>query len=157
MKEFIIIFGILFIIVFTVLTIIRIVMTIFLLYTIRKYKELIALIRPKDKKDENQPGAFSSEDAKYRDKEKEKKKELEKLKNVQKLTRVNEEEINLEEKRIVGMVKPVGRWTAMILGQRVSYLMQHAETLKAQNSPNYWQNMIHAQEVLKGKGKNRGL
>ncbi len=159
MHKILIVFISLTVIVFIILTIVRIVMALFFLYMIRKYEALIKMIRPKDKKEK--PYIPSSRnDIMYRDKDVEKQKAREnaiKLQNVQRLPRIGDQDIDLDpdfdKKEIVGMVKPVGRWTAMILGQKVSYLMQHAETLKTQNDAGYWVNMMHAKDASQGKGR----
>lgn len=161
MKEALLIILGLSVILFIVITIVRIVMAIFFLFMIRKYKYLISLIKPKDKKEDSYIPS-SIDDIMYRDKdiEKKKKQELEtQLKNVKRIPKVGDDsglDYDLDRKEIVGIVKPVGKWTAMILGQKVSYLMQHAEQLKTQNDAGYWVNMIHAQEIAQGKHRGMG-
>lgn len=158
MRETLIVLISLVVIAFIAIMIIRMIMAIFFLYMIRKYEALMKLIRQKDKKDK--PYIPSSRnDVMYRDKDIEKQKAREnaiKLQNVKRLPRIGDDmdlEPNFDKKEIVGMVKPVGRWTAMVLGQKVSYLMQHAETLKTQNDAGYWVNMMHAKDASQGKGR----
>lgn len=158
MRETLIVLISLVVIAFIAIMIIRMIMAIFFLYMIRKYEALMKLIRPKDKKDK--PYIPSSRnDIMYRDKDIEKQKAREnaiKLQNVKRLPRIGDDmdlEPDFDKKEIVGMVKPVGRWTAMVLGQKVSYLMQHAETLKTQNDAGYWVNMMHAKDASQGKGR----
>lgn len=161
MREALIIISILSVILFFVITIVRIIATIILKYTISKYLKLLALLRPKDKLDDNKYIPSSRNDILYRDKdiEKQKEQEAQKLVNVQRLPKVGGEEFDLEpnysKKNIVGMVKPIGYWTSLIMGQRVTSLMQHAEVLKQQNDNGYWVNMMHARDMA--KGKNRGI
>lgn len=161
MREALIFISILSVILFFVITIVRIIATIILKYTISKYLKLLALLRPKDKLDDNKYVPSSRNDIMYRDKdiEKQKEQEAQKLVNVQRLPKVGGEEFDLEpnysKKNIVGMVKPIGYWTSLIMGQRVTSLMQHAEVLKQQNDNGYWVNMMHARDMA--KGKNRGI
>lgn len=63
--------------------------------------------------------------------------------------------LNQQQTKIVGIVKPIGKWTKLILGQRVVGLMQHATLLKQQNSQGYWVNMIHSQRRARGKERQR--
>ena len=161
MREALIFISILSVILFFVITIVRIIATIILKYTISKYLKLLALLRPKDNNTQNNYVPSSRNDIMYRDKdiEKQKEQEAQKLVNVQRLPKVGGEEFDLEpnysKKNIVGMVKPIGYWTSLIMGQRVTSLMQHAEVLKQQNDNGYWVNMMHARDMA--KGKNRGI
>lgn len=160
MKEALIFIGILSIVLFFIITAIRIVMTIVLLYLIKKYTMLINLIKQK-KQDDYIPS--SRNDILYRDKNIEQQKEkeaIQQLQNVQRLPKnIDEENFDLEsfynKKEIVGIVKPIGYWTSLILGQKVTYLIQHAETLKSQNDVGYWVNMLHAKDISKGRSRGR--
>ena len=168
MKEAFIIIATLSVILFIIITIVRIVATIFLKYTIRKYQQLLALIRPKDSNNDNNYIPSSRNDVLYRDKDLEKKKAQElakieknkqqaaKIGNVTRLSRATEaEEPNYNKKNIVGMVKPIGYWTSLIMGQRVTYLMQQANILREQNDAGYWVTMMNARD--RSGGKSRGL
>lgn len=173
LKEAIIFIGILSFIVFFIITIIRIVATIFYKYTIKKYMQLLSLIRPKESF-ESSGGYVPSNrnDVLFRDKDIEKQKEREakiiekekqrqqdlQLKNVQRLPKVGQvasEEPNYNKKNIVGIVKPIGYWTSLIMGQRVTSLMQQADILREQNDAGYWVNMMHARD--RAAGKQRGI
>ena len=162
MREAIIFIGILSVIMFFVITIIRIIATIFLKYTIRKYQQLLALIRPKEANN-NTYIPSNSNDVLFRDKDIEKKKELEAIEQqkqqnigtVQRLPKVVEQQIDYNKKNIVGMVKPIGYWTSLIMGQRVTYLMQQANVLREQNDAGYWVNMMHVRD--QSAGKSRGI
>lgn len=165
MKDTLIIIVGLSILLFFIITIVRVVMMIVLKFTINKYMKLLALIRPKDKIEESS-NPSNINDVLYRDKDLEKKKEYmmqkqqeAKLVNVQRLPseREVEPEINYNKKNIVGIVKPIGYWTSLVMGQKVIGLMQHAEILRQQNDSGYWVNMIHAQRAAMGKDKGRGV
>ena len=166
MKEAITFIGILSVILFVIITIIRVIATIFLKYTIKKYQQLLVLVRPKD----NNTSSYvpsNRNDVLFRDKDIEKQKEQEmaiiekqkeqamKLNTVQRIPKTVEPEINYNKKNIVGIVKPIGYWTSLIMGQRVSYLMQQANILKEQNDAGYWVTMMHARD--RAAGKSRGI
>lgn len=67
----------------------------------------------------------------------------------------NKQQLNQQQTKIIGIVKPIGKWTKLILGQRVVGLMQHANLLKQQNASGYWVNMIYAQRRSREKQKQR--
>jgi hypothetical protein len=66
------------------------------------------------------------------------------------------EEPNYNRKEIVGIVKPIGRFTSMIMGQKVTYMMQHADELKKMNDPSYHKVMMSAHDKTAGRGAVRG-
>lgn len=163
MKEALTIITVLSVVLFIIISIVRIIATIILQFTIKKYLKLLSLLRPKDKVDNNYIPS-SRNDILYRDKDVEKQKEQEvkkqQLQNVKRLPKINEDNIDLEpnynKKEIVGIVKPIGYWTSLIMGQRVVGLMQHAEKLKEQNDNGYWVNMLYSRGELRGKNKGQG-
>lgn len=70
------------------------------------------------------------------------------------LEEYNEKANEINKTRIVGVIKPIGRWTRLILGQRVVGLMQHMNIIKEQNNDGYWVNLIHSR--MQGKERERG-
>jgi hypothetical protein len=62
----------------------------------------------------------------------------------------------LSEVNIVDIVKPIGRWTAMILGQKLTYLIQAAQILNKRGDRGFWVSMIEAKEREAGRQKSRG-
>jgi hypothetical protein len=69
-----------------------------------------------------------------------------------------ESELEQEEKnqtRIVDFVKPVGFWTSMILGQKLTYLIQSAQALNKRGDKGFWASMIQAKEREAGKQHSR--
>lgn len=97
---------------------------------------------------ENQ--STNRDDKKERDKEKEKK--------LDKVVVMNQEQAILqqfEQTKIVGVVKPIGKWTKLILGQKVGYMMQQANALKEQTGHGYWQTMMNSHDTRRGKGQGR--
>lgn len=57
---------------------------------------------------------------------------------------------------VVDIVKPVGFWTSMILGQKLSYLIQSAQVLNKRGDKGFWASMIEAKEREAGKQHSRG-
>ncbi len=66
---------------------------------------------------------------------------------------IEKEELN--EVKIVDMVKPMGFWTSMILGQKLSYLIQSAQTINKRGKEGFWVSMIEAQEQAAGRQHGR--
>jgi len=74
---------------------------------------------------------------------------------------VSQEEENerkeLDEVTIVDIVKPVGFWTSMILGQKLTYLVSSAQIMNKNNHKGFWVSMVEAQEKAQGRQKGRSL
>lgn len=58
--------------------------------------------------------------------------------------------------QIVDFVKPVGFWTSMILGQKLTYLIQSAQILNKRGDKGFWASMIEAKERAQGRQHSRG-
>ena len=77
--------------------------------------------------------------------------------NVQKIPRKFAiEEPDYDKKRIVGVVKSVGKFTSMILGEKITYMMQHAEKLKQNADKGVHVNTMNAHEIG-SRSKGRGI
>ena len=63
----------------------------------------------------------------------------------------------LSETKIVDIVKPVGFWTSMILGQKLTYLVSSAKLMNDNSNKGFWISMVEAQEKAQGRQKGRGL
>ncbi len=57
---------------------------------------------------------------------------------------------------IVDIVKPIGFWTSMILGQKLTYLIQSAQILNKRGDKGFWASMIEAKEREAGRQHSRG-
>ena len=68
--------------------------------------------------------------------------------------RIAKEELNKVE--IVDFVKPVGFWTSMILGQKLTYLIKSAQSLNKRGDKGFWASMIEAKEREAGRQHSRG-
>jgi hypothetical protein len=66
-----------------------------------------------------------------------------------------EEDINDIE--IVDFVKPIGFWTSMILGQKLTYLVQSAQVLNKRGKKGFWVSMIEAKDRSAGRQQGRGI
>jgi hypothetical protein len=68
--------------------------------------------------------------------------------------RMAKEELNKIE--IVDFVKPIGFWTSMILGQKLTYLIKSAQSLNKRGDKGFWASMIEAKEREAGRQHSRG-
>jgi hypothetical protein len=69
-----------------------------------------------------------------------------------------EEDLEQEEMndvRIVDIVKPIGFWTSVILGQKLTYLVQSAQIINKRDKKGFWASMIEAQERVAGRQRGR--
>jgi hypothetical protein len=62
----------------------------------------------------------------------------------------------MNEINIVDIVKPVGFWTSMILGQKLTYLINSAQIINKRGDQGFWASMIEAKERAAGKQHSRG-
>ena len=67
-----------------------------------------------------------------------------------------QENKELNEVNIVDIVKPVGFWTSMILGQKLTYLISSAQIINKRGDQGFWASMIEAKERAAGKQHSRG-
>lgn len=68
----------------------------------------------------------------------------------------NQEEENINDIQIVDFVKPIGFWTSMILGQKLTYLVQSAQVLNKRGKKGFWVSMIEAKDRAAGRQHGRG-
>lgn len=66
-----------------------------------------------------------------------------------------DEELELEEGKIVGVVEPQGFWSKLIMSQKMNFILAKigASENKGQG---FWTNLIKAQDTSQGKNKGRG-
>ncbi len=74
---------------------------------------------------------------------------------VQKLQNNQEKTLELD-KKIVGIAKPKGFWSNLIMSQKLGYIIARMNIENGNNSQGFWVNLIKAQEISQGKEKNRG-
>ncbi|MSP33386.1 MAG: hypothetical protein EXR06_00595 [Rickettsiales bacterium] len=65
------------------------------------------------------------------------------------------EKAELAETKIVDIVKPIGFWTSVILGQKLTYLIQSAQIINKRANRGFWVSMVEAQEQAAGKQHGR--
>lgn len=71
-----------------------------------------------------------------------------------------EQELNRQEMsqvEIVDFVKPIGFWTSMILGQKLTYLIQSAQVLNKRGNKGFWVSMIEAKDRAAGRQHGRRM
>ncbi len=66
------------------------------------------------------------------------------------------EKREMNEINIVDIVKPIGFWTSMILGQKLTYLISSAQIINKRGDQGFWASMIEAKERAAGKQHSRG-
>jgi hypothetical protein len=68
----------------------------------------------------------------------------------------DQEHDDLEQSNIVDFVKPIGFFTSMILGQKLTYLVQSAQVLNKRGNKGFWVSMIEAKDRSAGRQHGRG-
>lgn len=58
--------------------------------------------------------------------------------------KIQDDILQEEEEKIVGVVKPIGFWTAKIFGERIATVIAQAESMKKGESTKFWQNFVKA-------------
>ena len=131
--------------------IIRIVLKILLHFARKKYQNIIKKI--KSRKALKAEKILPKEDSE-RFIRKHPKREL-----VEKIISEKQEEENseLSEVKIVDIVEPVGFWTSIILGQKLTYLVSSAKLMNNNREKGFWVSMVEAQERAQGRQKGRSL
>lgn len=66
---------------------------------------------------------------------------------------INSQEEPEEEAVIVGVIQPIGKWTSLILGKKISYLIQQTGAIKG----GFWTNMIKAKSRSAERERGRSL
>jgi hypothetical protein len=67
-----------------------------------------------------------------------------------------EQDQEMNQVNIVDIVKPIGFWTSMILGQKLTYLIKSAQALNKRGDKGFWASMIEAKEREAGRQHSRG-
>ncbi len=58
--------------------------------------------------------------------------------------KIQDDILQEEEEKIVGVAKPIGFWTAKIFGERIATVIAQAESMKKGESTKFWQNFVKA-------------
>ncbi len=156
--------AIIFISVFALILLIRLILTLLIHFALKKYRKLKNSLNnlkkkepPKYEKEEEEllrqiPKAHSATRASN----------LVKQKMAQndsyELMASDEQNADKEvanEVKIVDMVKPIGFWTSVILGQKLTYLIKSAQIINKRGKQGFWVSMIEAQEQAAGRQHSR--
>jgi hypothetical protein len=62
----------------------------------------------------------------------------------------------LEEGKIVGVAEPIGFWTSLVLGQKLSFLVNQAHILSQREKKGFWVSLIEAQSRSMERQRGRG-
>jgi hypothetical protein len=130
---------------------IRIVLKILLLFARKKYQNIVQKIQSKRaiKAEKVLPKEDSEKFIK--------KEEFRELVEVIKSKEQEAQSEELAEVKIVDLVKPVGFWTSMILGQKLTYLVSSAKLMNDNSKKGFWVSMVEAQEQAQGRQKGRSI
>jgi ABC-type transport system involved in cytochrome bd biosynthesis fused ATPase/permease subunit len=103
------------------------------------------------------------EDELLRDKKLENKKAQEENLILQNVQRMNEdfekqmEAVDQDYDKIVGIVKPIGFWTSLVLGDQLSQILGRAQALNNRSHKGFWVSMLEAQARGIGRQESRQL
>jgi hypothetical protein len=155
LKEAIITIVVLFVIALVFIVLVRLFFKIMLFFLMKKYRHY----KEKFKLKREEKFFRKEEEALQKDKVKEE----EKFKSLE-LMDISEEEKDrikegikqdIEEGRIVGVAEPVGFWTSLILGQKLTFLVNQAHAMEKEGK-GFWVAMVNAharsQERTRGRG-----
>lgn len=67
------------------------------------------------------------------------------------------DEKEIGEVEIVDLVKPVGFWTSMVLGKKLTYLLSSAKIMNQNRKKGFWASMVEAQERAQGRERGRSM
>ncbi len=133
------------------IVLIRIILRILLLFARKKYQNIIQKIQ--SKRAIKAEKVLPKEDSERFVKKEESRELVEKI--ISKEQEADSRELG--EVKIVDIVKPVGFWTSMILGQKLTYLVSSAKLMNDNSNKGFWVSMVEAQERAQGRQKGRGL
>jgi hypothetical protein len=140
-----------FILVLCSIVLIRMALNVFLLFARNKYAKLVEY---KKNHFNSAKKHFNKEDSELlRAKDRHSKMSVQKMAS----PGIAEDEAELNEVKIVYIVKPVGFWTSVILGQKLTYLVSSAQIMNKNSRKGFWVSMIEAQERAQGRQKGRSL
>jgi len=167
-KQALPVLAIIFVLVFVLILLIRLIVFLLINQAVKKYRALkkIATKLTKSKKSFNKkdeelfkvkndiPRAHSEVKAEMRSKQNQQ------GSGSYELIASEEQELDrkeMEEVKIVDIVEPIGFWTSMILGQKLTYLVSAAQIINKRSNRGFWVSMIEAKERAAGREHGRGL
>ncbi|MES2678081.1 MAG: hypothetical protein V4612_07225 [Pseudomonadota bacterium] len=140
-----------FVVVLISIILIRIILGILLIFARKKYRNLVDKI--KSRKAIKAEKVLPKEDSERFIKKEVSRELVEKIISPEQ----EEEAQELSETKIVDLVKPVGFWTSVILGQKLTYLVSSAKLMNDNSKKGFWVSMVEAQERAQGRQKGRSL
>lgn len=147
---------IIFIILLVLVLLVRLFFNLTLFFLIRKYKGYKEKKKLRlEKKDTT--STLKEDEELHRDKEKES--ELVGVERIPaKYDRESEFIDNLEpeEGKIVGVAEPIGFWTSLILGQKLTFLVNQAHVLNQKEKKGFWVALVEAQGRSRDRQRARG-
>ena len=153
LKTFLPIILAIFFVVLIAILLIRIVVSILLHFARKKYQSLIKRIKSK-KTIKAEKIIPKNDDVRFI--RKEKPREL-----VERINSIDqdqdEQSQELDEVKIVDLVKPVGFWTSMVLGQKLTYLVSSAKIMNENSKKGFWVSMVEAQGRAAGRQRGKSL
>ena len=131
----------------------RIVVSILLHFARKKYQSLVKKIQSKRiiKAEKVMP---KNDDARFIKKENPRKL-VERINSIDQSQNGQNQEP--DEVQIVDLVKPVGFWTSMVLGQKLTYLVSSAKIMNYNSHKGFWVSMVEAQGRAAGRQKGKSL
>ena len=155
LKNAVITIAILFLIILTLIFLVRLFFRVTLFFLVRKYKHYKEKFPLKRKKE-----FFAKEDDELlKDKVKEEEK-FRVLETMDGLTESEKDKIKegikdqIEEGKIVGIAKPIGFWTSLILGEKLTFLVNQAHALNKDHK-GFWVSLVQAQSRTRDRQKSR--
>ena len=124
-----------------------------IIFLIRSFIEIkIEKTRAEREEKKKQKKIKKEEEDLFRKKEEEdlfRKKEEEKIKIINKTPKTE------LSPQIVDFVKPIGFWTSMVLGQKLTHLINSANIMNEDQRKGFWVRMVEAQDRAAGRQRGR--
>ena len=57
--------------------------------------------------------------------------------------------------KIVGILKPIGFWTSLVIGDQLSKIFENAKVIKKRSGKGFWVSMLEAQRKISEKNNNK--
>ena len=144
--------AVIFVVIFLLIVAIRATLVIFLHFAMKKYRKLIGSVKKRRQKRQLKKKKYlpKADEALFRKKED----PLTRLPNKDAEADIKQE---VGESKIVDIVKPVGFWTSMVLGQKLTYLVSSAKLMNDKSHKGFWVSMVEAQANAQGRQRGRAM
>ena len=141
-------------IVFALILLLRLILSIWLYFAVKNYKAL-KQARQNKKTNKLKKSLPKNDEELFRKKEAEL--SIGKADSYQIISREEEKEVEFERPQIVDIVKPIGFWTSMVLGQKLTYLISSAKIMNNNDQKKgFWTSMVEAQARAAGRERGKG-